>query len=184
MIATNGAQWFLELCYKIARQKGFADYAEDFGQEAFIKIAEGRKTSLENLFIDYLRKHRGDKRNGSYDARINANVYAKDIHTPEFDQPNESADTDAIGVRLDSRRCDQRIRANLNLRERIIYDMVMSGHEGDEIGDYLGVTPSRISQRLRSIKTKRSLLTDIFDAHERYQLEPEYSKLPVEWIAI
>ena len=45
-----------------ARFRGFHNDAEDFAQECYMKIKGGRHTTIENIFIDFIRERFGRNR--------------------------------------------------------------------------------------------------------------------------
>jgi len=49
--------WFM--CRHYAEQRGFANDAEDFAQIATMKIINGKRASLSNMFIDFVREKMG-----------------------------------------------------------------------------------------------------------------------------
>lgn len=68
-----------KIAVRYASKKGYSNIADDFAQFAIIKLLEGRKATIAQLLIDYLRAEFGDFRVGEKAPKIMDRKFAKDI---------------------------------------------------------------------------------------------------------
>ncbi len=66
----------------VARKRGHPQLAEDFAQEIFVAFARGRRATLDQLFIDFLRKYQGDSGTDRGRARQDARARAVSLDEP------------------------------------------------------------------------------------------------------
>jgi DNA-binding CsgD family transcriptional regulator len=170
--------------YKHACWRRHHSIADDFAQEAVIAWNRGRKATVEQLLIDFLRKEyggtglrlstrRGNRlshRSLDEEQGDTGRTLGDSIAAPEGD-PGAIRDTRQYGV-------------SLNGAEVTVFELIQGGMSQDEIGDLLGVTPSRICQIFRSVKKKTKdevMLRDFYDTYNDFK---ESSELLINWIAI
>ena len=174
----------------VARKYKRPNEADDFAQEAVIAMLAGRKASLEQLFIDYLRAQYG--RTG---VRSTSGGRAKSaaIHgAVSLDQPisGENQNTLYSVIAAPGRDprpfgADWRDRVSFRGRNSLIaelrYDFEMSPQE---IADLLGVSAARISQLFRGIEKEIQRCAILSEVADTYKDDEEYSKLQIRWIKL
>lgn len=144
---------------RLAESSGCAHIAEDFAQDACLKISQGRKTSLVNIFTDYRRQQFGDTR---FDSGAQRQLLTTRIlSTSPFEESPEHDWTESCIDFRDPRTFPDQFRSLSDLLngfygiERAI--MILLGQWGMsevEIGNIFGVSESRISQRLKGIQKR------------------------------
>lgn len=175
---------------RVARDWGYPEEADDFAQEAAIAIFRGRKASVKDLFIDYLRTQYGrtglrSTANGL--ARSNAKHSMRSLDAPISRENEDSLHSIIAAPRSDPRPlgADWRDRGSFRGRDALIaelrHDFEMSVRE---IADLLGVTPSRISQVCRGIEKEIQRCAVLSEVADSYRDDDEYSKLEIRWIKI
>lgn len=117
--------------------------ADDFAQEALIKIMNGRKTRLKYILIDYLRANYSNPRAKSGKDKYNITTSYSELNEDTMSEPTYKDDLDfnALKNTLDSKE-----RAIVTLRYKW-------GFTEKEIGDCFGITEGRVSQHLKEIKS-------------------------------
>ena len=131
-----------------AAKEGFAQDGEDFAQEALIRIMHGRKTYLDCLLIDYLRKNYSNPRAKSANLKYNEKVSYVEINEEICGMENH---TDTVDFSIFQDQLDSKARAIMTLRYKW-------GFTESEIGECFGVSEGRISQKLTEIKTELAKL--------------------------
>ncbi len=142
-----------------ASRMGMERESEDFAQEVVERIWQGRKASIGQLYIDFLRERSGRKGERCYGRRAIDGIGAVSIQALEekagkpLDQlggvTNSGVDfgLDALGY-LKS-LWDPKLRCIALLYHKWGFNEV-------EIGYLFGVTESRVSQWLKSIQSRLS----------------------------
>lgn len=140
--------WDFAKYYAISR--GFASDACDFAQEFVIAKNNGRRTSIENLFIDYLRKHHEDRRGKKVKPK-------KEIPIGLL---LDERDSTLEGFRVqDGNQYILDYATKLKDKERCIFLLYyIWGMTEKEIGFCFGITGSSVSLKL---KTTREFLNYI-----------------------
>lgn len=135
-------------------KRGYAEIAEDFAQEATFSLSRGRKASLEQLLIDFLRGYYGSTRHGGKSSRH--------AHTSLYHEDGEEKCTDtdqdaARGDLLDFGELGNALKGN----QRIVFHLTHTwGLLRTEVADVLGVSESRVSQVYGQImRTQKEKLT-------------------------
>ena len=171
-----------------ANSKRFAQHSDDFAQEVYIAYARGRKATIEQLFVDFLRKEYGDTRSLGGSTKSHARLNGLSFDTPKKQGDNEVNLSDIIaspGGEPDAFGSDWSSKILFTGRIELIASLYLEHNWlQDEIGDLLGVSGSRISQFLKKIKKeieKAAIFEERFDI---YKDDSEYSKLSINWITI
>ena len=176
----------MEFAKYYAASKGYGKDAEDFSQEVFIAYAEGRKATIEQLFIDYLRKFYGDTRSAGGLAKSFERHVSRSIDESEAIYKLCESQSDRIDHSPSEHSGpDRRIRACLNRQQLLVYDLlVFEELNVKEIGELLGLTGGRISQIIATIKPIFKNCKIIDEHLDYYLADKEASKLIVDWITI
>lgn len=146
-------------CEDYARSRNRARDSEDFFGFVSEKILRGHSVHLQTAFIDYLRKYYGDTRNTCGALRSQE----RHAQTPEdFDFGSIRDDTECIQPdQLFDRKT--RINENQNKIKYVYFDYDLDdiilillrqkcGLTFSKIGDYLGVSRARISQKVSKLR--------------------------------
>jgi DNA-directed RNA polymerase specialized sigma subunit len=169
---------------------GLRDDADDFAQEAIIQQLSGRKATLKQLCIDYIREKYG--RTGAHGSvKSTARADAR-TNTVSIDQPVRSDSETRLHdiIRSDDRDPESlghawRDRHHANGVRGLICDLYFDQDMRlEEIAELLGVTGSRISQLMRQVKAKISDCALIAEKYSEYCDDKDYSKIVVNWITI
>lgn len=177
----------------VAAKSGYPELAEDFSQELFVEFLQNpeRGATVDQLFIDYLRRINGRPGTPGGDARIlaRANTISieaisddgkrKEIQLPSYDDSrdvdNDPGSNSAVG----------RFAYLFRGREAQIYQLYFVDEITEEdIGALLGVTNSRISQILKIIKKKIEDHTIFKEYSQRMEWDESFAIFKVDWIRI
>lgn len=186
-IDNNTIRQFQFECKQHARRRRYPQEADDFAQEAAIAFVRGRKATIEQLFIDYLRARHGDARARGYCPGPGAK-------NREISLDERKADTDGLSL-LDTIAAsghdprpepyDWRSRANLSLRDEVICQLYFDDEIVlAEIGEMLGITESMVSQRLKRVKKEIESVVLLSEKMAEYKDDSQVSKLEVNWITL
>ena len=127
-----------------ATQMGYGDIAEDFAQEATLKLSQGRKANMSQLLIDFIRLEYGDTRQGAEKGKSWAEKRAyNELDLAQASEPF-SHDLDFYSLLED---LDEKQRAYLILTHK--WGLTLA-----EVGDCFGVTEGRVSQQLTAVHEK------------------------------
>lgn len=154
-----------EKLFKRARafacRRGFESEAEDFAQEACIRAFECGQVRLDWMLTDYLRqnygrtgtpggdaRHIAAARGISLDATLDGSQADSDLFHAVIADTGNNPDhqlelDDAIGA-IGPR----------NEREEFIVERYLAGETEREIGAHLGISDSRVSQLLKSMRDR------------------------------
>lgn len=134
-----------------ARRRGANEVAEDFAQYYCIAIFRGRKTSLKNLFTDFMRSNFGDLRNEIGIQKAREKIEYKDLNGPY----NCYADL-AIEPFIDwtSEEFFDETFDFLSEFDRALLRSYRDGKNCAEIGAQLDCSPTRVSQKFKIVKDK------------------------------
>lgn len=158
----------------VAIKRGFSELADDFAQEIFITFLENpeRGATVDQLFIDYLRRTYGRPGKPGGDARIQAERF-----TDEFDDSTITCD--------DPEPEFERGRYSFLFgdKQAEIYEAYFVNEMTEKwIAERLGVTESCVSQKLSEMKKKIIEQVELEDLWERFKTEPEFTRLEIQWI--
>ena len=175
-------------CFGYAKHRGHPQIAADFAQEACLLYAQGSCREIKFLFIDFLRKHYGSTRSLSNRRRMYEKHVTKSLDQPIGEEKDGMLLGESIGwVGTDSeqRGSNWRSRICFSGRDALIADLYFDYEwKQHEIGDYLGVTESRVCHILRRIKKQIEHAAIIQDKLSLYKDLKEESQLVVEWIKL
>jgi predicted DNA-binding protein (UPF0251 family) len=160
-----------------AKRRGYPHLAEDFSQELILHWLEGngKSQTIDHFFIDYLRKLYG--RTGSDTSKT------KYLAINDYTQIEDIKNQIAVPV-VDEQGISD-FEFLLQREELEIYELYFrQGVAEKAIGKIFGVSESRICQIIGSIKKKIKNLVVIQEAYSRFEYEPNFTKLNIEWIRI
>ena len=147
---------YLDRCRKLAILRGHKQVAEDFAQYAALRVFQGRKATVEQLLIDYLRSEygcTGIRSNSKQLLKCNERKHATPI---DNENPIEDfARRNSNHVR--SFRDFEPFFKFISQIDRSILKLFYEwGFDESEIADCFGVTKSRICQRLQRVQSSLS----------------------------
>lgn len=135
-----------------AHKFGFGELAEDIAQEVVLDFLEGRSESstVDQVAIDVIRRRFGRPGTPNFESRKSLRL-AQSIVTEDGEETIGACDSELAGMRGDIERG---LRC-LSPVERLIFELShIFGMKQKEVADELGVTESRVSQRLTQIESK------------------------------
>lgn len=166
---------------KFGRRKGLSEeQSEDYASEAFIQLFKGRKATFDQLLVDFKRKEYGDSRSKYFRVR-----HSKDV--TEFERsgglnhvgPGAEPCSDESGGGNPS---DDFIPTG---RDGLIWELhYRCGFQLAEIGEWYGVSQSRISHILKRVNKKFKCHALRADLKEKLEVNPNYLELSVDWITL
>lgn len=128
---------------RYATRMGFRNDAEDFAQECLLKIQSGRRSSVENLFIDFIRSQQGrfkEKRTAKAREMLSYDLFNERVH-------GRIEEGNSLTVSL---------AENLDGQEKAIFCLrYLWGFTELEIAYCFGLTEYAVCHRLR--KTRKIL---------------------------
>lgn len=127
-----------------------SEQREDAAQEVLCRMLEGRHqhATLDQAFIDHIRRSYGDKRLPSHSER-QALTYAKPIEDVRHD---ELGTVDPRKHRFDRRSYLEHTRGLDQIDRAVFWLTGYWSLSESEIADCFGVSPSRICQRLKRVQ--------------------------------
>lgn len=160
----------------VANKKGYPQLADDFAQEIIINWLEGhgQHQTVDQYFIDYLRQQYGRTGRPGGDARSRLDRTAEDITKIRN-----------LAVEPEEQRSDRRFNHLFRGIQHTIYTLrFLEEMNLKEIGEILGVTESRISQRVSEIEKVIQDQMILEQGIERMEWDDNFSKLMVNWIKL
>lgn len=119
-------------------------YAEDFAQDALICIVQGRKATIDQLFVDFMRKTLGRRDKRPYKLRAGYEI--------PLEHPNRHA---ARSQSPDDDLQFHHLLAFINGKERAMIILLYKWEFTlREIGDTFGVSESCVCMRMKRIHEK------------------------------
>lgn len=178
----------MERARSVARKRGYTELADDFAQEVFISHARGWHQTIDQALSDFVRREHGNTRTPGGLARRLAKTRTVSLDEPIGEEeggtllheciPGAESDPDA---KLDHGRSAELFTGT----EAVLYDRIYLEEESQkEVAESMGVTQGRVSQLLKPIKTyiqHQAVMAEVWD---RYQNDPEYSKIQIDWIRL
>lgn len=167
----------------VASKRGYPELADDFSQSVLLLFVErpDRHSTLDQLFIDYLRETYGDSRTISGSKRSFAERNAvsgeeENLYHDYIGDVERSSDTGPT----------QRECACLFMgREAEIYQAYFVDERTEwSIAQDLAVTESRVSQVLKPMKNEIRDFYILREGLERMEWDEDYTKLAVDWIKL
>lgn len=172
----------------VAKKNGHAEHAEDFAQEVLLAFTKGRAATIDQLFVDYLRRHLGDSRTPGGRAQQVARGGTVSLDEQVSEGGRSLLRHELIGS-------PERAAPGVGDRGRAAH--LFAGVEADiyqlafveelplsEIGALLGVSESRVCQRVKEMQKR---IRDHFLSSrllERYRDDPSFGVLEVQWLAM
>lgn len=176
----------------VASKRGYSQLADDFAQEIFVEFLQNpdRGATIDQLFIDYLRRTHGRPGTPGGDARVLANhtisidAHAQDDEYKEIQLPSHPpyGDTDDDSrLNRDVGRLDFLFRG----REAEIYRLYFVEELSEKsIGDLYGITESRVSQILKPMKKEIQDYYATQELRERSEWDESFGIFQIDWIRL
>lgn len=180
------AKHFLTRAKYVAKKYGYYQLADDFAQEVLLAFIENpnRKSTVDQLFIDYLRSTYGRPGTPGYEQRY-ALACPISLDIQSEDHPSLY---DVIGSAESDSRSEQSTWECSRLfegREAMIYALYFIEQMTEsEIGSTLGITESRVSQILKNMKKEIRSYFTMKEMKERLEWDASFGVYQVEWIQI
>lgn len=176
---------------RYAEHKGYQHLSDDFAQEVAIKRFKGTKQTIEQSFIDFLKREYGDTTNPTGAKR------ASERHgrRPPKDDSSRELQVDVADPRsLPGFRTDERAGA-FDFVSRIpfrfkykhledVFFCLCREMSGREIADVLGVSEFRICQLTKEVRKLVKETRDLEVLKDEYRLYKKKSQLFISWIEI
>lgn len=160
----------------VAKKYGYPQLADDFAQEIIIEFLQNpdRGATVDQLFVDYLRKQYGRTGTPGGDAKSYA------IHTMgDLDSARHVAHDP--GEQLKTRRTDYFIRG----KDYEFYSLYfINEFTKKEIGKIKRITESGVSQRLKPIKKKMQASAILEEGYERLEWDESFLKFNIDWLSL
>jgi hypothetical protein len=151
---TESDKKFIELrrrCETIAKRKGYPNEAEDFAQYAAEKWLLGRRTTVDQLFTDYLRQNYGDFRSpGGRDRAIGRHTQKAIDDNIQYSGSNFRDSPDS---RTYVRSGTQYLKEESRIDQACYMLFHMWGFLETEIGNLFGFSGSRVCQRIKRVQS-------------------------------
>lgn len=176
----------------LAKKWGHGDIADDFAQEAALKLFTHGKVYLETCLIDFLRSEYGRTGSPSGDRRILARSRTTSLDAPAHADVGGAA---GEGRQLlheciasppgDPEPIGSAWRAHVAFRGTAltVADLWLDRElDQESIAAVLGVTPSRISQISRAVEREVERAAVLAEALAIYHDDKDASLLEVDWI--
>lgn len=187
-LTINDITQFQKRAIYVAKKNGRPELAEDFAQEVLLAITQGRRATIDQLFVDYLRSQFG--RSGTPGGRARQMAASRTVSLDE--EVGEEGSTvlhhELVGrpggdlPDLEHHGGSAFLFGGV---EATIYQVVfLEERPLIEAAEVLGVTQSRVSQRVNSMRRRiqeHFLTQRLF---ERYRDEDSFGVLEVEWLGI
>lgn len=176
MTAIKNEKAYWKYLYSFAKSRGLRhEHAEEFAQKTFLKVWEKNKTiNLNWAITDFKRSEFGDIRTIAGRNKSNANMEFK-----------ESCDYKSHGSSDGSEFENLQIDRYLGHDDLFLFKALFEeGYLCKDLSYYLGLTASRISQKLKTIKGKVANQKIIDDFWEDYCMNEHKSELKIDWIKI
>lgn len=174
----------------VAAKRGYPELADDFAQELLLTFVENpdRHSTVEQLFIDYLRGTYGDTRShlGTERSRTEHTMLSLDTQANQSEREISLYDVLAAPQPdSESERTRRECSILFGGREAEIYDAYFVDEEVEKsIGERFGITESRVSQILKPMKKEIQEYYLIREVLERMEWDPDYGKFQVDWIRL
>lgn len=171
----------------VARKRGRPELAEDFAQEIFVAFARGRRATIEQLFVDFLRQHQGDSRTPGGRAMQVARARAVSLDEPCEDggqvlrhelvgRPERGPDD-----LLDHLGCSGLFEGEDVQLYRLHF---IEQRQNTDIADLYGVSESRISQRVNRMRERIRQELQFRQVWERFKDDSSFGQLEVQWLTM
>lgn len=165
-----------------AAKYGFSEHAEDIAQEVLLHFLEGRGKSqtVDQAVIDSIRRKFGRVGATGFSAR-NALAMAESIETE--DGQREFTAPISGGQLVDDDRDLERVGRLFEGVDAVIFRMRFKEEMlQDEIAKVLGVTESRICQRVKSMESEMRTWIEFWRLKERLEWDRAFGIFQIDWI--
>lgn len=176
-------------CY-VATKRGYSELADDFAQDLLLNFVANsdRGATVDQHFVDYLRREYGDTRSACGTARSRSMRSALSLDAPGYSDEGEVGLYDRIAATQpvsESESTQRECSLLFGGREADIYKTYFVEERTQSlIAKALEITESRVSQILKSMKQEVSDYYVLREGLERMEWDPDYSKLQVDWIRL
>lgn len=169
-------QHFMKRAKYVAIKRGYPKLADDFASQVFVYFLEkpDRGATVDQLFIDFLRKTHGRAGTPGNDARIQA----------ERSMAPLDAARDIAGS-SGTERSDGDFAFCFRGREAEIYQSYFVDERSEvSIAEDYGVSGSRISQMLKPMKEAIKRQAVLMDGYERMEWDETFLSFQIEWASL
>lgn len=178
----------------VARKRGYPELAEDFAQEIFVAFGRGRRATIDQLFIDFLRQNKADPRTPGGRARQSANGRTDSLDESPSERPGGVLRHELVGgAGGDPESLLDHLGAShlFGGIEAQVYQLhFVEQLPKREIAEALLVSPSRISQitsemaeTIRDVRRFNHMMERYRDDRSSFGAL-ELQGLEVEWVKI
>ena len=160
----------------VARKYRYLQLADDFAQEVILKFLENpdRSSTVDQLFIDYLRGTFGDHRNDLGLAKSKAYFNSCSLNDARNIQSGPSPRPES-----------ERSAFLFGGLQGYLYQAYFVNELTEEvIGETLGVTGSRVSQLIASMKKMIQDQAILEEGLSRLEGDPKFLTVKIDWITI
>lgn len=183
----------------VATKSGYRELADDFAQEIFVEFLQNpdRGATVDQLFIDYLRRTHGRPGTPGGDARIYARNHTVSIdewvdgESKEIQLPASSTIGDIDECSRYDFECSRydfdigRLALLFGGREAEIFTLYFVEHWTEKtIGKLIGVSESRVSQILKGMKKEIQNYYITQEIRERLEWDESFGVFQVNWIRL
>lgn len=174
----------------VATKRGHAELADDFAQDLiliFIKSPD-RRSTVDQLFTDYLRGTYGDTRSALGRARSFAVRESVSLDDARDESEKSFSLYERIAAPESDTEAERSCRECSHLfggRKAEIYEAYFVEEKTEKvIAQGMELTESRICQLLKPMKREIQDYYILREGLERIEWDPDYTKLQVDWIKL
>ena len=184
MMTNDEIKRFQSRCRSYARWKRRPEHADDFAQEAIICVLRGRKATIDQLYVDYLRREFSQTHSPYGKLKASAMHSWVSLDSPCFEDDSKTfvdviADTDVEHTSSPSTS-----HFELTMREELIASMIV--HEGmkqPEIEKTLNIGRNELRKNLKMLY-KISKDEEALRTLNSYKYGHIDTSLSVDWIQL
>lgn len=165
-----------------ATRYGFSEHADDFAQEVLLHFLEGRGKSqtIDQAVIDCIRGKFGRPGTPGFSAKHSL-AMAESIETEDGqrDFSDSSSQSESRDLERDLERAQQFFKGVDAVIFRLRFKEEMSQ---DEIAKRIGVTESRICQRIKRMEIEMRIWFEYWNLKERLEWDDSFGIYQIDWI--
>ncbi len=171
----------------VAIRRGYPELADDFAGQIFVYFFEktDRGATVDQLFIDFLRKTYGRPGTPGGDTRVNA-----EHNAIRLDQEDETGSLPHEYIGCAERDPEPQFRDGdfahcFRGREAEIYERYFVNNEAEQaIAESFGVSPSRVSQMIGRMRERIRGEAIFQEGRERLEWDEYFLQFSIEWAVI
>lgn len=192
-LSDEAIEKYIKRAKYVAIKRGYSELADDFSQEIFIEFIQNpaRGATLDQLFIDYLRRTHGRPGTPGGDARIYAernsvslDAYATGGEYQEIQLPSHN-DRGSLDDDTRFKQSPWGLTFLFRGKQAEIYRLYFLEEMKElEIAHLFGLAESRISQLLQLIKKEIENYYILKEMKERMEWDEKVGIFQIDWIQI